>query len=122
MSLKFDEYGVVKNDPEAYESLAKALREAGPIILGWTDGEHTHLSVLLCLYPMTVGRLTMGLQRDDLYVAIMGIGAFGFAIKDRGEEGIHHNYVAEKLFQGRAHVTAEKLTELINGLMKELLK
>ena len=60
-----------------------------------------------------------GLAGDDLFVAVMRRGAFGFAIWNQESSA---GYVGEKLNLDAGHnETTEKLAELINSVRKELL-
>ena len=57
-----------------------------------------------------------GLRGNELFVSIMSIGAFGFDINNSKR---YPGYIGEKLtLSGKK--TREKLTELINGIIKEL--
>lgn len=46
----------------------------------------------------------------------MSIGSFGFKVDSTKEAG----YIAEKLFFGRLDDSVKAVTELINGVIKEL--
>lgn len=58
-----------------------------------------------------------GIRSDDLFVSIMSRGAFGFECYGKK----HSGYVAEKLNLG-IDETSEKLTELLNGVIAELVE
>lgn len=112
-----DTYGEIINGKETYQDIAKNLKNKGSIIIGWTDGEFTHLDILFS-YRVTRVKdnvLQRGLRWTDLFVSIMGIGAMGF-ITDHEKTPA---YIAEKLNTGN-NITTEKLTELINGIIQAL--
>lgn len=56
-----------------------------------------------------------GIKSNDLFITIMRKGSFGFKIDSKKSSG----YVAEKLNLSNDE-TAEKLTELINGVIERL--
>lgn len=60
--------------------------------------------------------LQRGLRGNELYVSIIGSGAFGFDVNNNDKAG---GYIAEKLnINGNPTVT--KLAELINNIIKRL--
>ena len=65
------------------------------------------------------GGYQRGLKHSDLFVSIMSIGAFGFKVDDNKKRP---TYIAEKLFNNNLNSSVEKVTELINGIIAELLK
>ena len=76
----------------------------------------THYDILFDYDVLSLGFIQGGIKDDYLFVSIMRIGAFAFKIDDEK----HAGYIAEKLFNGRLDSSVEKLTELINGIIKEL--
>ena len=52
---------------------------------------------------------------NELYISIIGYGAFGFDIDSKK----HSGYISEKL-SITGEPTVDKLTELINGIIAEL--
>lgn len=115
--MNVDDYGEIINGPYTYKGIANRVKEGEPVIIGWTDEEYTHLDLLFNYKTYKEGMLQRGLRGNELYVSIMGLGAFGFDVKDRE---IHEGYIAEKL-NIRGELTVSKLAELINGIIKELI-
>jgi hypothetical protein len=115
-----DAYNVVENSPHTYRAAAAELRGFGSILLGWTDNNFSHMDVLLVYEPREVGPLNrMDSRASKLIVAVAGRGMFGFAV--RGDDPIHHAYLAEKLGFSPS-VTTEALAELVNGVMAALVE
>ena len=113
-----DEYGEITNGYKTVTEIAEKLRQGQAVIVGWTDEEYTHFDLLFNYNTYKKGMLQRGLRGSELYVSIISIGAFGFDVKDRE---IHSGYISEKLnIHGEPTIT--KLAELINGIMKELIR
>ena len=112
-----DEYGEIINGDLTYTEISKRLKEGQAVIIGWTDQEYTHLDLLFNYEAYREGVLQRGLRGDELFVSIIGIGAFGFDVKDRK---IHSGYISEKL-NIRGEPTMNKLAELINEIVEELI-
>lgn len=113
-----DEYGEIINGEKTYKEIAHILRTGRSVIIGWTDEEYTHLDLLFSLspYKQSSNYLQRGLRGiNEVYVCIIGIGAFGFDID--GEKS--SEYISEKL-NIHGQPTVDKLTELINGIIKEI--
>lgn len=113
--LNVDEYGEVINGEKTYKEIAYQLKSGKSIIIGWTDENYTHYDVLFSLNVEKEGNLQHGLRWTDLFVSIIGIGAFGFVVDGSKNSG----YIGEKLNLGN-NITTEKLTELINGIIENL--
>lgn len=113
-----DEYGEIINGYDTVLEISKRLKEGQAVIIGWTDKEYTHLDLLFNYNTYKEGMLQRGLRGSELYVSIISIGAFGFDVKDRE---IHSGYISEKL-NIHGEPTTSKLTELINGIIKELMR
>ena len=113
-----DKYGEIVNGINTYKEIAHLLKLGRSIIIGWTDEKFTHLDLLFSLSPYKYpsNYLQRGLRgTNELYVSIIGLGAFGFDIDSEK----HSGYIGEKLnIQGQPVV--DKLAELINGIIKEL--
>lgn len=112
--MNVDEYKEVINEKETYKKIREKLINGENVIIGWTDEEYTHYDILFSLntFKPEGNMLQGGIRNTDLFVSIMGIGAFGFdrhSVKSPG-------YIAEKL-NVRGKITAEKLAELINGVL-----
>lgn len=113
-----DEYGEITNGYKTVTEIAEKLKQGQAVIIGWTDEEYTHLDLLFNYNTYKEGMLQRGLRGNELYVSIMSIGAFGFDVKERE---IHSGYILEKL-NIHAEPTMSKLAELINGIIKELIR
>src|SRR5580765_2016325 len=110
-----DEYGEVITTDTTIRELAWLL--VGPsVVIGWTDGEGSHLDILFCYRAKQFGHLQRGMQSDDLFVAVSGFGMFGFKVD---ELPLYGSYVGEKLGLGD-NITSTKLAELIGGVRKIL--
>lgn len=117
--LDQDEYGTVFNSEKTYTGLAKILNRHGSAIIAWTEQQGSQMDIWLTVQPIQAGPVGRGLRATtDLFVAVIGFGAFGFEI-DRNN-ALHAGYVAEKLSWGEVNITIEKITELIEGVIKEL--
>lgn len=117
--MKQNEYGEIINGIETYKDIAKALFKDNAII-SWTDEDMTRLDILFS-YKATResgNYLQRGLRGNELFVSIIGLGAFGFNVEN-GEKA--PGYIAQKL-NIKEETTVEKLGELINGIIKELNK
>lgn len=120
MNINFDEYGEVVNGEGTYAfTAAHLLHSKQPVLLGWTDGEGSHHDILIArgvaIAEVNKPNIQGGIRAGDLFVSVMRVGAFAFEIKDRE---LHPNYVGEKL--GMSGVTCDRLTDLINGIIKWL--
>lgn len=114
--MNTNKYQEVINGKDTYKIIAELLSSGLPVFIGWTDEKHTHYDILFTYGSNSVGVHQCGLKFDDLFVSIMGIGAFGFKTDSLKETG----YVAEKLFRGRLDESVDSLTDLINGIIREL--
>lgn len=110
------EYNEIRNGLETYKEIANKLRQHIPVIIGWTDEAYTHLDILFTYqaYREYGNYLQRGFMPTDLFVSILSWGAYGFEVDREKSVG----YISEKL--GMNGETAEKLTELINGIINEL--
>lgn len=61
--------------------------------------------------------LQRGIKGTDLFVSIISLGSFGFKV----DTIKHSGYVAEKL-KLCGEITIEKFTELLNGIIAELVE
>ena len=112
-----DEYGEIVNGYDTVIEISKRLKEGQSVIIGWTDEKYTHLDLLFNYNSYKEGILQRGLRGSELFVSIIGLGAFGFDVKDRE---IYKGYILEKL-NIRGEPTTSKLAELVNGVIKELI-
>lgn len=114
-----DEYGEVINSRKTYLGIGQALKTGHSVIIGWTDQEGTHLDLLFCIYPLQAGPLQGGMKAaTDLYVGAARHGMFGFELNGSWKSP---GYVGSKLGLGdNEDDTTKALSELINGVCKEL--
>ena len=110
-------YNEIINGTKTYKKIANKLKQHIPVIIGWTDDEHTHLDILFTynVYREPCNYIQRGLKENDLFVSIIGLGAFGFGINNSNR---YPGYIGEKL-SIKGNIT-EKLAELINGIIGEL--
>ncbi len=105
------------NGEDTYDTIAEILLGRSPVFLGWTDERGTHCDIVLnydIAYTYGTHQGGMG-KSQDLYVCLMRWGSFAFST-DSNE--LYSSYVGEKL---NVHgPTADKLTELINNVVKRL--
>ena len=114
--MNCDEYGEIINGNKTYKAVAEDLKNGHSVLIGWTDEKFTHYDVLLHYTVKFYGtNIQRGMKPYYLYVSIIGIGSTGFCTNCEKFAG----YVQEKL-----NMTSDctKLTELINGVIKELNK
>lgn len=110
------EYGEITNSQETYEDIADILKEHNSVLIGWTDEIYTHYDILFLYKTQFYGtNIQGGIKSNDLFITIMRKGAFGFKIDSKKPSG----YIAEKLNLSDDE-TAEKLAELINGVIERL--
>lgn len=112
-----DEYGEIINGYDTVKTIADKLKKGQAVIIGWTDEEYTHYDLVFNYNTYKEGMLQRGLRGNELFVSVIGLGAFGFDVKER-TENIHSGYIAEKL---NVSGEADKLGELINDVIKELI-
>lgn len=116
--MNCNEYDEVINGEDTYKTIAKNLSYEIPTLIGWTDERATHYDILFTCGANKNGYIQGGIRANDLFISIMRIGAFGFKFKTYEEK--HPSYIAEKLFNGRLDSSVEKVTELINGVIREI--
>lgn len=118
-----DEYCLVINGEDTYKELAWELQFGEqPVIFGWTDEQGTRLDILMV---SNAKQLTDDLQRGynagtHVFVSVMGIGSGAFDLTNGQWKS--PGYVAEKLGINRHNDVAEPLSELVNGVIGELMK
>lgn len=113
-----DDYDEIINGENTYNKIVEKLMSGNSVIIGWTDEEYTHLDILFSIgtYKEVNNLLQRGLRGKELFVSIIGIGAFGFDIHGEKSSG----YISEKL-QLYGSPTIEKLTELINNICQKII-
>lgn len=115
--MQYDPYREVVNGEGTYRAIAEHLRQEESVLVGWTDGQMTHLDILFSVNPVAYGsNIQGGVRPRDLFVSVMRWGSFGFELNT---DDTHPGYIDEKL-GNRASFgpTAEPLAELINGVKK----
>lgn len=113
---KKNNHNEVLNDIGTYKIIASSLLQGFNVFIGWTDNASTHYDILFTYRALGNGGYQRGLKRSDLFVSIMSIGSFGFKTDSYKDVG----YIAEKLFYNRVDNSVKAVTELINGVIKEL--
>ena len=114
--FNISDYNEVINGRKTYKTIADNLKNNHSTIIGWHDGDSTHYDILFTLGAVGNGGYQRGIRNTDLFVSVISVGSFGFktdSLKDVG-------YIAEKLFNCRVDNSVEYLTNLINGVIKEL--
>jgi len=122
--MNYDSFDTVINGEDTYEETARVLLRDGKIVYPWTDEKETQLDILFTYQPTTCFEYGLnchmqgGVRVTDLFVSIMRVGAFAFQIDNNDSSP---EYIAEK-FRHHKNYTIEKLTDLINGVRKEIAK
>ncbi|MEG2229957.1 MAG: hypothetical protein RRY22_04195 [Bacilli bacterium] len=111
-----DIYYEITNGENTYKEIAKVLLNKENCIIGWTDEILTHYDILFTLGASKYGKLQRGIKGNDLFVSIMNVTSYGFNT-DNIKLGF---YIQEKL--GLGGKIGEKIAELINGVIKELME
>lgn len=116
--VEYDSFKEVINGNNTYKCIAKYLIKGQSVLVGWGDNKFTHLDILFTANLVAMGNFQRGIKGNELFVSIIGYSCFGFDInnvyKDKG-------YISEKL-QITGNPTIEKLGELINNIIKEIVK
>lgn len=118
-----DNYFVALNDPETYKVIARILMRSTSFLFSWTPfvGSKSQYMILLVkgadYEHENRQNLQRGLQPEDLFVTIFGLGSFGFAIYNRNSN-LHGSYVAEKL--NVPETEKDYVAELLSGILREL--
>jgi hypothetical protein len=116
LEMNKDNYSEIINGEDTYREIANHLKEGKSVFIGWTDNEMTHYDILFTYKEViSEGCHQRGMRAGDLFVSIIGIGAFGFNLGEKAP-----GYIAEKLFHGRYDETVDKITELINKIGAQL--
>lgn len=116
IEVKTDEYGEVINHEDTYAAIASYLNKRWNVIIGWTDQNMTHYDILFTLAAAKFGCLQRGLSGRELFVSIIGRGAFGFNLGNPERSG---SYISEKL---NIKGSENEINELVNGVIKALIK
>lgn len=114
--MDFNFYDEVINGEHTYSEISKELKLGRSVIIGWTDDEFTHYDLLFNYNTHKQGSLQRGLRGMELYVSVIGLGAFGFDVSNSDKSA---GYIAEKL-NINGDDTTQKVAELINNIIKRL--
>lgn len=112
-----DIYNQIINGEDTYKKIAKILASGKSVIINWTDEEYTALDLIFSFNTEQEedNYLQRGLLSCDLFISVIGSGAFGFNIYNE-----HSNeYLTEKL---NVSIPNGKLAELINNIQKYLVE
>lgn len=119
-NVDVDKYREVINGDKTYSTIASSVSDFSSAIIGWTDQVGTHLDILFCYMPgyISPAQLQRGIKRNDLFVSIMGTGAFGFKLSSKD---LAPGYIAEKLgIQNFGEDLINAFAELINNVKSRL--
>lgn len=114
--MNYDKYNEVINGELTYKKLAEMLKQDDAVCIGWTDEVFTHLDIMFILGVNKFGDFQRGIRSNYLFVSIIDHTSYAF-VPDSIKEG---NYIQEKLRMNNS--CGDKLKELINGIIGELIK
>lgn len=116
--MNVDGFNEVTNGKSTYSEIANRLNRGQSVIIGWTDENSSHLDILFSYktYKGSYNYLQRGLKGNELFVSIIGFGAFGFNVDTHD---IAPGYVEEKLNIKGINKLAELISE-VKKLMYEL--
>lgn len=114
--MNYNEYGEVINGEDTYSLIANKLKNKETIGVGWTDEDKTHLDIIFKLeLDHKEGMFQRGIISNYLFVSIIDHTSYAF-VPDSIKYG---SYIQEKLRMNNS--CGDKLAELINGIIKELV-
>lgn len=98
------------------KEIARILRDGRNVLVGFTDEECEHRDIFFS-YMTTekVGYIQRGIKADNLFIGIIPDKFYGFRVDTEKHKG----YIEEKLNISYEPMLT-KLTDLINGICKEL--
>lgn len=115
--MNFDDYGEIIYGENTCKEIAKIIKEGKNVLIGFTDEEYEHRDIFFSyLNTKKVGYIQRGIKQDSLFVGIVPDKFYGFRVDTIKSKG----YVEEKLNISYEPMLT-KLTNLINGICKELL-
>lgn len=121
-NIDMDEENLVINGDKTYKFIKENITEHGSVLISWTDEIGTHFDILFTYKPECLDWSSVqgGIKAYYLFVSIMRYSSFAFNTENSDKTA---DYILDK-FQMPESVrpTAEKLAELINGVIKELNK
>lgn len=114
--MNYNKYDEVINGQYTYKEIARLLQKNDTVAIGWTDEESTHLDIIFKLeLDEKFGSFQRGIKQNYLYVSIIDHTSYAF-LPDTIKNG---GYIQDKLrFNNDC---GDKLAELINGIIKELV-
>lgn len=112
--MNFNKYDEVVNGNMTYKEIARRLKNNETIGIGWTDEDSTHLDIIFKCEISKVGCFQRGIKSDYLYVSIIDHTSYAFmpdTIKNA-------ECIKEKIRMNND--CGDKVSELINGIIREL--
>jgi len=114
--MNVDSYNEVIFGKDTCKEIAKVLREGKNIIIGFTDEEYEHRDIFFSyMNTKKTGYIQRGINEFDLFVGIVPNKFYGFRADTEKSKG----YIGEKLNISYEPMLT-KLTDLINGICREL--
>lgn len=104
-----DNYNVIYNSEDTFDTTAEHIKKFGSVCLHWTDQKGSLLNILFAKPHYAAGAL----DTFPVVVAVLGFGAYTFT------DEVAASYLAEKL-RVRSLPTLDKLTELINEVLSRM--
>jgi hypothetical protein len=100
------------------KEIARILKEGKNVLIGFTDEEFEHRDIFFS-YMTTekVGYIQRGIKADSLFVGIIPDKFYGFRVDTEK----YKSYIEEKLNISYEPMLT-KLTDLINGICKEIME
>ena len=98
-NVDINEDNLVVNGKGTYENIAEYLYDFNTAIFGWTNislYNKVPLTILINYAPAKIchSRLTKEVEKSNLFVSIIGFGAYGFNLSNKKLEP---SYIADKL-------------------------
>lgn len=115
--MNFNDYEEVIYGENTCKEIARIIKERKNVLIGFTDEEYEHRDIFFS-YSTTqkVGCIQRGIKQDSLFVGIVPDKFYGFRVDTIKSKG----YIEEKLNISYEPMLT-KLTDLINGVCKELM-
>lgn len=120
--VNIDEENLIINGEKTYKYIKDKLNENSSALIAWTDEIGSHFDILFTYKPISPNwdLVQGGIRPYYLFVSIMRIGSFGFNTENSDKTA---DYIIDKFRMPiSCRDTAEKLAELINGVIKEIKK
>lgn len=111
-----DNYGEITYGKDTCKEIARILKEGKNVLIGFTDEGYEHRDIFFSyMNTKKVGYIQRGINEFDLFVGIVPDKFYGFRVDTEKHKG----YIEEKLNISYEPMLT-KLTDLINGVCKEL--